>query len=45
MSISGISHLTFVVRDLERTARLLVEGLGARAVYDSGADRHSLSRD
>lgn len=45
MSISGISHLTFLVHDLERTARLLVEGLGARAVYYSGADCHSLSRD
>jgi len=43
MSITGISHLTFVVHDLDRSARLLVEGLGAREVYDSGADVHSLS--
>ncbi len=43
MSITGISHLTFVVHDLDRSARLLVEGLGAREVYDSGADTHSLS--
>ena len=45
MSISGISHLTFVVHDLDRTARLLVEGLGAREVYDSGDRPHSLSRE
>lgn len=45
MAISGISHLTFVVRDLARTARLLVEGLGAREVYDSGDVQHSLSRE
>lgn len=45
MSICGISHLTFLVRDLERTARLLVEGLGAREVYDSGDRPHSLSRE
>lgn len=45
MSITGISHLTFVVRDLDRTARLLVEGLGAREVYDSGDRPHSLSRE
>ncbi|MDR7192935.1 FosX/FosE/FosI family fosfomycin resistance hydrolase [Luteimonas terrae] len=45
MSITGISHLTFVVHDLDRTARLLVEGLGAREVYDSGDRPHSLSRE
>lgn len=43
MSITGVSHLTFVVHDLDRSARLLVEGLGAREVYESGADVHSLS--
>jgi catechol 2,3-dioxygenase-like lactoylglutathione lyase family enzyme len=35
MPITGLSHLTFVVRDLERSARLWVEGLGAEQVYDS----------
>ena len=45
MSIRGISHVTFVVADLERTARLLCEGLGAREVYDSGGRGHSLSRE
>ncbi|WP_162488671.1 FosX/FosE/FosI family fosfomycin resistance hydrolase [Pseudoxanthomonas suwonensis] len=41
----GISHATFVVADLERTARLLREGLGAREVYDSAGREHSLSRE
>ena len=45
MAIRGISHVTFVVADLERTARLLCEGLGAREVYDSAGREHSLSRE
>ncbi len=32
MAVLGISHLTFIVRDVERTARLFVEGLGATEV-------------
>lgn len=43
MSVTGLSHLTFVVRDLQRSARLWVEGLGAEQVYDSGAHYHSHS--
>lgn len=43
MSITGLSHLTFVVRDLERSARLWIEGLGAEQVYDSGERYHSRS--
>ncbi|WP_395789548.1 VOC family protein [Aquimonas sp.] len=43
MSVSGLSHLTFVVRDLERSALLWVEGLGAQQVYDSGEFFHSHS--
>ena len=43
--IQGLSHITFIVRDLERTARLLCEGLDARQVYDSAAKNFSLSRE
>ncbi|WP_287999940.1 FosX/FosE/FosI family fosfomycin resistance hydrolase [Pseudoxanthomonas sp.] len=43
--VRGLSHATFVVADLERTARLLCEGLGAREVYDSAGREHSLSRE
>lgn len=45
MAIRGISHLTFIARDLDRTARLLVEGLGAVEVYDSQGRNFSLSRE
>jgi len=43
--MEGISHVTFVCRDLGRMAMLLVQGLGAREVYDSGAEQFSLSRE
>ena len=45
MAISGISHITFLATDLERTARLLCEGLGARQVYDSSRKNFSISRE
>ena len=45
MSIEGISHITFIVRDLERMARFLCEGLGAVEVYDSKGKNFSLSRE
>jgi fosfomycin resistance protein FosX len=43
--MKGISHITFVVRDLERMAVFLCEGLGAREVYDSAGRNFSLSRE
>jgi fosfomycin resistance protein FosX len=43
MPITGLSHLTFVVRDLERSARLWFEGLGAEPVYSSGVRHYSRS--
>lgn len=43
--MKGISHVTFMVRDLERMAMLLCEGLGAREVYDSAGHEFSLSRE
>ena len=45
MSVTGLSHLTFVVRDLDRAARFFCEGLGAREVYDSAGRDFSLSRE
>lgn len=45
MPIDGLSHITFIVRDLERMARLLCEGLGAQQVYDSAAKNFSLSHE
>lgn len=43
--MEGISHVTFVVQDLERMARLLCEGLGGREVYDSAEKNFSLSHE
>ncbi len=42
--MDGISHITFIVRDLERMATFLCKGLGAREVYDSASQNYSLSR-
>ena len=45
MPVLGLSHLTFIVRDVDRTARLFCEGLGAQEVYDSQGRNFSLSRE
>lgn len=42
MTIRGLSHIT---SDLERTAELLCEGLGAVEVYDSAGRNCSRSRE
>ncbi|WP_333824755.1 FosX/FosE/FosI family fosfomycin resistance hydrolase [Pinisolibacter sp.] len=41
--VLGLSHITFVVRDLESVEEILTTVLGARRVYDSGANTFSLS--
>jgi catechol 2,3-dioxygenase-like lactoylglutathione lyase family enzyme len=45
MNIEGISHITFIVKDLDRMARFLCDGLGAEEVYDSARRNFSLSRE
>jgi fosfomycin resistance protein FosX len=44
-AIEGLSHITFVVRDLDRMEDILTTVLGAREVYDSGSATFSLSRE
>jgi catechol 2,3-dioxygenase-like lactoylglutathione lyase family enzyme len=44
-NIEGLSHITFIVRNLQLTARFFCEGLGAQEVYDSAAKNFSLSRE
>ena len=44
-AVEGLSHITFLVRDLDRMERLLTEVLGARKVYDSGDATFSLSKE
>lgn len=45
MPIHGLSHITFLARDLDAMERFLVTALAARKVYDSGDDTFSLSRE
>jgi catechol 2,3-dioxygenase-like lactoylglutathione lyase family enzyme len=45
MKIEGLSHLTFIVRDLQRAAQFFCEGLGAEEIYDSHAQNFSLSHE
>ncbi len=45
MTIEGISHITLIVQDLERTGRLLTSVLGAKEVYSSGERTFSLSKE
>ena len=35
--IEGLSHITFIVRDLDRMGNILTGVLGAKKVHDSGA--------
>lgn len=41
--IQGLSHLTFIVRDLSKMTRILIEVLGAEEVYASGEKQFSTS--
>lgn len=43
--IQGLSHITLIVRDLDRMERFLTAAFDAERVYDSGDDIHSLSRE
>lgn len=45
MNIQRLSHITFVVADLDRMTTFLCDGLGAREVYDSKSMSFSISRE
>jgi fosfomycin resistance protein FosX len=45
MSVTGLSHITLVVADPERSARLLCEVLCGRIIYSSGEETFSLSSE
>jgi fosfomycin resistance protein FosX len=45
MPVTGLSHITLIVSDLERSARLWREGLGATELYDSSNKNFSLSNE
>ena len=42
--IEGLSHLTFIVRDLDKMEEILTKVLDARKIYDSGDQSFSLSK-
>jgi catechol 2,3-dioxygenase-like lactoylglutathione lyase family enzyme len=43
--IEGLSHITFVVRDLERMTKILTGIFDAREVYSSGGETFSVARE
>jgi len=43
--VQGLSHVTFVVRDLDRMEEILTTVFAARRVYDSGTEAFSLSKE
>lgn len=43
--IEGLSHITFIVRDLDRMEKILTGVLDAKKVYDSGTATFSVSRE
>ncbi|AAL53931.1 hypothetical protein P053_00022 [Brucella abortus 01-4165] len=43
--VQGLSHMTFIVRDLDRMEEILTTVFDARRVYDSGAETFSLSKE
>lgn len=43
--IEGLSHMTFIVRDLDRMTDILTGIFDAREVYASDAEQFSLSRE
>ena len=45
MVIEGLSHLTFIVGDLDRMEHLLTTVFDARKIYDSGEGTFSLSKE
>ena len=43
--IEGVSHITFIVKDLDKTTKLLKELFDAKEVYFSGEKNHSLFKE
>lgn len=43
--IEGLSHMTFIVRDLDRMEKVLTTVLQAEKVYDSGDETFSISKE
>lgn len=45
LQVKGLSHITFVCKDLEKTAHMLRSVLGAKEIYCSGDKTFSISKE
>lgn len=45
LQIKGLSHITFVCKDLEKTAEMFKGVFGAQEVYSSGDNTFSISKE
>jgi fosfomycin resistance protein FosX len=43
--IKGISHITLIVKDIEKTADFFRKLFDAKEIYSSGEDTHSISKE
>ena len=43
--IEGLSHITFIVKDLERTSDFLTGIFDAKEIYESGEKKYSYSKE
>jgi len=43
--VEGVSHVTLMVKDLDRTAQLFTEVFGGKEVYSSGGQQFSIARE
>jgi len=43
--IEGLSHITFIVKDLDRTSDFLTSVFEAKEIYSSGEKKHSYSKE
>ena len=43
--IDGLSHITFIVSDLDKMEVILMKVLDAKKIYDSGDRIYSLSKE
>ncbi|MCW5589992.1 MAG: FosX/FosE/FosI family fosfomycin resistance hydrolase [Legionellales bacterium] len=45
LQVKGLSHLTFICKDLEKTAAIFQDVLGANEIYCSGDKKFSLAKE
>ena len=43
--IKGISHITFICKNLDKTSKMFLEIFGAKEIYSSGKQTFSLSKE